>query len=430
MNHSHVGTWSVLGHRHQFVYTDEWLDNAAAIPISLSMPLTQGPHPFVGHVVFDFFDNLLPDTADIRRRLARQVHARSDGTFDLISEIGRDCVGALMLLPTGEIPSAETKPSGTTLSEADIESLLNRTLDGAAFAQVEDGVEFRISLAGAQHKTALLHWNGNWMLPTSATPTTHILKLPIGSLGAKYHFHDSVENEWLCAQIAKEYGLTVAHSEIARFGQRKVLVVERFDREQTSTGIRRLPQEDYCQVFGLSSAQKYDSDQQGRKCGIAEILDHLRGSTYAEEDRAHFIVSQLVFWILCAPDGHAKNFSVSLLPGGAFELTPLYDILSAWPLVKNQGMQYQDVSMAMGLKAKNKHFKMQSIMRRHWNIVARKSNIADGMDNIITEFIEMTPQVISNVRSRLPNDFPKEVSESIFEGMLQHVNRLAKQPAW
>ena len=40
--------------------------------------------------------------------------------------------------------------------------------------------------------------------------------------------------------------------------------------------------------------------------------------------------AQIVFWLLVAIDGHAKNFSVFLTPGG-YKLTPLYDVMSASP---------------------------------------------------------------------------------------------------
>ena len=42
--------------------------------------------------------------------------------------------------------------------------------------------EFRISLAGAQEKTALLMHDGQWQRPIGATPTTHIFKLPVGRI--------------------------------------------------------------------------------------------------------------------------------------------------------------------------------------------------------------------------------------------------------
>jgi len=91
--------------------------------------------------------------------------------------------------------------------------------------------DFRISLAGAQEKDAFLWWDGKWHKPRGATPTTHIFKLPIGMVGGrKADFSTSVDNEWLCLRLFKEYGLSAANAEIATFGSQRVLVVERFDR--------------------------------------------------------------------------------------------------------------------------------------------------------------------------------------------------------
>jgi hypothetical protein len=93
--------------------------------------------------------------------------------------------------------------------------------------------DFRISLAGAQEKDAFLWWNGKWMKPRGATPTTHIFKLPIGLVGGrKADFSTSVDNEWLCLRLFKEFGLPTANAEIATFGKQRVLVVERFDQRR------------------------------------------------------------------------------------------------------------------------------------------------------------------------------------------------------
>ncbi|MGU0043825.1 HipA N-terminal domain-containing protein [Escherichia coli] len=52
--------------------------------------------------VFNFFDNLLPDSPIVRDRIVKRYHAKSRQPFDLLSEIGRDSVGAVTLLPENE----------------------------------------------------------------------------------------------------------------------------------------------------------------------------------------------------------------------------------------------------------------------------------------------------------------------------------------
>ena len=104
MNGEHVGEWQRLsGDRQEFVYAESWLASAAARPISLSLPLRPHARPY-RKAVAEFFDNLLPDSRAIRERIQRRFAASSTGAFDLLREIGRDCVGALQLLPEGHPP--------------------------------------------------------------------------------------------------------------------------------------------------------------------------------------------------------------------------------------------------------------------------------------------------------------------------------------
>lgn len=83
-----------------FQYHPNWLNTSGARPISLSMPLRAAQ--YTGEVVFNFFDNLLPDNREIRERIASRYQTDSLQPFDLLYEIGRDCVGALILQPPEE----------------------------------------------------------------------------------------------------------------------------------------------------------------------------------------------------------------------------------------------------------------------------------------------------------------------------------------
>jgi len=128
--------------------------------------------------------------------------------------------------------------AGVPLSEEDIERHLIETVSPQAFAAGRDpDADFCISLAGAQEKTAFLWWDGQWLAPRGATPTSHIFKLPLGLMGGRRaDFSTSVDNEWLCLRLLKAYGLPVADARIATFGGQRVLVVERFDRRIAPNG--------------------------------------------------------------------------------------------------------------------------------------------------------------------------------------------------
>jgi len=152
---------------------------------------------------------------------------------------------------------------------------------------MQQDTDFRISIAGAQEKTALLWHDNRWCRPTGVTPTSHIFKLPIGQT-PRINLADSVENEWLCHLFLKEYGIPVADARIATFEDVKVLVVERFDRRTSTDGswIIRLPQEDMCQAMGVPPVFKYEEDGGP---GIRKIMDLLLGAETATADRRLFM---------------------------------------------------------------------------------------------------------------------------------------------
>jgi serine/threonine-protein kinase HipA len=424
MNGERVGEWAFApSGGHSFRYCEAWLGSPLRRPLSLSLPLAQGTHPLTGARVEAFFDNLLPDSVDIRKRLS---HTFGTGvrTMDLLESIGRDCVGAIQLLPLDWQPPDIHRIDAEALTNAEVERLLDQTLAGPA-PGIPHGEDLRISIAGAQEKTALLWHQNQWCKPLGSTPTTHILKLPLGEVGGmRADFSTSVENEWLCAEISREFGLPTAQCDIALFGRYKVLVVERFDRKMIdATWWARLPQEDFCQVLGVPSAQKYE-DRGGP--GMSAILGVLRGSTAPEADRQRFLAAQLLFWLLAAPDGHAKNFSIFIEAEGRYRLTPLYDIMSAWPVIGDGPnlVPWQKVKLAMAVRAGNTHYRMADIQRRHWNGVAKANGMGADFEPVIERFITQTPVVVQAVSARLPAGFPSAVSEAIFNGLLAQIKRL------
>src|SRR5471032_651638 len=119
-----------------------------------------------------------------------------------------------LLISCGK-PEGLPQVDGIALDEEDIERHLLEVVSSERHGATDDADDdFRISLAGAQEKDAFLWWDGKWMKPRGATPTTHIFKLPIGMVGGKKaDFSTSVDNEWLCLRLFKEYGLPTANAE-------------------------------------------------------------------------------------------------------------------------------------------------------------------------------------------------------------------------
>ncbi|EHR0441973.1 TPA: HipA N-terminal domain-containing protein [Escherichia coli] len=177
MNNQRVGELTKLANgAHTFKYAPEWLASRYARPLSLSLPLQRGN--ITSDAVFNFFDNLLPDSPIVRDRIVKRYHAKSRQPFDLLSEIGRDSVGAVTLLPENE---TITRPimAWEKLTEARLEEVLTAYKADIPLGMIREENDFRISVAGAQEKTALLRIGNDWCIPKGITPTTHIIKLPI-----------------------------------------------------------------------------------------------------------------------------------------------------------------------------------------------------------------------------------------------------------
>ncbi len=419
LNELRVGTWALAARGdHEFSYGDSWLLHPQARPISLSLPLAEPGYRYHGEVVASYFDNLLPDSSEIRQRIRSRYGASSLSAFDLLTCIGRDCVGAIQLLPEDEEPSPFGRIEGRPIDEHEIAAILKGlTALGAGGGRADE--EFRISLAGAQEKTALLRHEGGWLVPHGSTPTTHILKLPLGKIGGLgLDMTGSVENEWLCAKIVAALGLDVARCDMARFENVTALVVERFDRRRSENGKRilRLPQEDFCQITGTPPTGKYESDGGP---GIETIMRILMGSQESAQDRETFFTAQILFWLLAAPDGHAKNYSVFIERGGRFRLTPLYDMMSAYPVLGHGTglIAPEKLKLAMAFRGKNRHYEWAKIGPRHLRETARLCGIEGIFETTMGRLARRIPEAIREVARSLPADFTSAISDPIFEGM-------------
>lgn len=431
MNGERVGVWMrTRAGVHRLIYAPEWLESERGRPLSLSLPFT--PDRVVqGQQVLNYFDNLLPDNEDIRQRVQRRFKLPDTEPMTLLSAIGRDCVGALQLLGADEAP-----PSAGTLEyhELDEAGVARALVDATASPGPEDEDkfdDFRISIAGAQEKTALLRVGDTWCRPRGTTPTTHILKLPLGIVGGNHpdgtiDLSLSVENEWVCLKLLESFGLTVARADIGTFLDRKALVVERFDRRWVDDGrwVARLPQEDFCQATGTSWHNKYEGrPEPGRGGavgpGIKRCLEILGGAVNAPADKADFGLCQFAFWLLAATDGHAKNFSLFIGRRGAISLTPFYDVISMWPTIgpgENLLTNRRQVKLAMAVRSKNAHWPLRDILPRHWQFMAQQS----GMPELFMRMQDLASSIaprLDRVEALLPANFPQPLWDLIRGGV-------------
>lgn len=397
-----------------FQYAESWMDWEHSFAASLSLPLRRSPYR--GASVMAVFDNLLPDNSSVRLRVAERTGAQGTDAYSLLARIGRDCVGAMQFLPDGEDSDSQNKIHGEPLSEQGIERLL-ANLKGTPLG-VDLEKDFRISVAGAQEKTALLRHENHWKRPGGTTPTTHIFKPQLGKIPTSSGTIDmtaSVDNEHYCLKLIEEFGLPVAQTAIATFGERRVLVVERFDRLWLDDGrLLRVPQEDCCQALGVPPSRKYQSEGGP---SAENILQLLNGSEDPSKDQSIFLMSQIIFWLIGATDGHAKNFSLFLRPGGGFKLTPIYDVLSVQGAIDRGQLNQKSARLAM-CAGTNRHYRMSEVTGRHFVQTAQSAGLGPTMiRTAIATILEKADIAAGRARSKMPDDFSAEIHDSIAGAM-------------
>lgn len=402
-----------------FRYDQSWLVREKAVPVSLSLPLREDAYR--GEPVVAVFENLLPDSDLLKKRIAEKVGARGTDAYSLLSQIGRDCVGALQFVPDDDAAvHAASRIDGKVISDEEIENLLNnlvRTPLG-----LDRDQDFRISVAGAQEKTSLLLHKGRWLKPLGSTPTTHILKTQIGTLPNGIDLSNSVENEYYCLRLLAAFGLPVNNVEIKMFGKTKALVIERFDRVWTKDGrLLRVPQEDFCQVLSCPPSLKYQAEGGP---GLVQILKFLNGSDTPTEDQKSFLKAQILFWLIGATDGHAKNFSVFLGPGGSFHLTPIYDVLTAQPSLDTRQIERKQMRLAMSV-GNNRHYRIEEIEGRHFIQTAERAGLPRSIaSDALEEVAKAADSAMKTIQHQLPSGFPEQIHFSVNTALASRLHKI------
>jgi serine/threonine-protein kinase HipA len=375
-----------------FRYDPDWLSSERAFPISLSMPLSD--RVWSGENASSYFDGLLPDDRSVREKIAAREQADN--------------------------PGDPAKMTCRPVSDNEIATRIASLGTTPLGIQVDDD-DFRISIAGVQEKTAFLRTDNQWQLPLGPTPTSHIFKPAMKEGPSGADFSDTPWNEWLCLTLCRALGLEAAKAEVLLFDGKPVIVIERFDRVWQNGVLYRLPQEDICQALGVPPVRKYQSDGGP---GIVDVLQFLNGAVAPHEDRLAFMKAQIVFWLLAAIDGHAKNFSIFLTPGG-YKLTPLYDVMSAapWP-------EFPDhkIKLAMAVGNKN-YYRLKQIQLRHFYQTGQKAGLREqDMDSIFSGLAAQMDDAIEEVAALAADaGMPVSTSEPILAGASKRAEILRKE---
>lgn len=359
--------------------------------LSLALPLR--PERYPQGVTRAFLDGLLPE-GETRRSAALDVHVLSDDTFGLIRALGRDCAGALVIQPVDDPPP----PAASALTAEPLtESGVATRVANLRSAPLGIGGKVRLSLAGVQEKLLLTRLpDGTWGSPVDGTPSTHILKPELRD------YPTSVENEAFCMRFARHLGLRVAHVDTLVVAQRKLLVVERFDRLTHPDGrIERIHQEDFCQSTATPPERKYEEDGGPSLRKVADIVQTAVSKRDALDDLLRAMTCNV---LIGNGDAHGKNFSLLHHQSGDLELSPLYDLVST--------LYYGLDHLAMCIDAVQR---VNRVTReRMLNEVVRWNMDRTRATAIIDDVLERVPSAMQQACDETP-DVPPAITQLVLE---------------
>lgn len=372
-----VGVLRLVNGKMEFTY-----DENAQKPISLSLPLQK--EPFKEKVCRAFFGGLLPENPNMRELLAKKYNINVNDDFKLLKEIGRDCAGALSFHEMTEPQKSYQmlKIEGSILSDEELTKYLEELPYRPYLGK-------RLSLAGAQEKTAVCVINGKIALPNDDIPTTHIIKTALPK------YVQSIQNEYICMKAAKEIGLEVAEVEIRKVGEIEFLLVERFDRKYSNNlECERILQEDFAQSLGVQARDKY-------KVTFKDCLKVLNQTATPANSKLRFVRQVIFNYLIGNTDAHAKNFSVYLTNDG-ITLTPAYDLLCS-------SIYDCDQRIAMKL-GKARYY--ADVTEKDWEIFAQDLDISH---KLVQAELERQKEYLPKIIEKLTKELDCEVGAKILD---------------
>lgn len=395
-----------------FAYDRRWLARDNAMALAPSLPLIGQPHE--GDAVLAYFDNLLPE-GGVREFAARALQMSAENVFGLLARFGGDTAGALSLLPPGQTPSGEPR-----YLPASPEAIGHWFASSRGMPLDLRGTQARMSLSGAQAKMAVFIGADDAMaIPLGEAPSSHILK---PSMDYRGPVPQTAVNEALVMNLAAAVGLEVP--QVHYEARLDAAVVARYDRQwveghQGHRGhLRRLHQNDLCQILGMAPGRKYESEGGP---GIAECCAAIvRHSSQPALDK-----KRLIEWVafnvaVGNMDSHAKNLSL-LTIDGRMRLAPFYDLLCT--------TVYERLSQRFAFKIGGEN-RPAWMMQRHWSrFAAGLETQAQLVRDIRLEMAQRIGQVLPAVAAALRAQVAQREGLTMIARVEQEVRRRTQQLA-
>ena len=388
-----------------FRYSEDYLLDSSAMPLSLSLPLQKDAFNHQETTVF--FDNLLPPDT-VRKRLGKILHLSRHNIFGFLKAIGGDCAGAISLYSADLIlDDNEMLPILRELSNEEAIEILTQLPKRPLNLGKEKG--FRISGTGAQDKLIACVKDGKISLPLYGEPSTHIIKPPIKE------YPNSVFNEFFCMRLAEKLGFQTPDCDILYFDNIPYYCVKRYDRKEENGKIFRLHQEDFCQLFSVDSEKKYENDGGPTVSVCFSLLKKLHIGVAGQID---FMRRVIFNFLIGNGDAHAKNFSV-LYKGKKAKLAPVYDLLCT-EIYDNLS---RELAMSIG-----KEFAFEKISRKSFQAMAVDCKIRPEI--VIAQIEDITSQIIPAAEAliaELSEYYSNSVYSDIFLIIRKNVEKLSEK---
>lgn len=381
-----------------FSYSDTWDGN----PISLSLPIPDDRNELI--LATNFFKFLTFEESQ-KEIICGRLGIKETNNFALLKKFGKDCAGALQILPYGITLEKEKE---TVLRDVtfEVEEHItseaiyrdNKILTPNLFVDCKA----RLSLAGNQDKLPCVYKDGKIYVPDKGM-TTHILKTP------SKRFQNLPENEYLCMKLAKKIGFDVPDCELIKIADKWCYVVKRYDRKDG----QRLHQEDFAQALGLD--KKYQ-DEGGPN--IKSCMSVIKNYHLSDKDKEDFIKFVIFNYCIGNTDAHGRNYSILIPKNGQARLAPLYDLVC--PLVYPLDRK---VAMSIG-----KTFVIDKIREVSWQEFCKDIDISiEKFDEYRNEIVEKINEHLLGEAVDLINKIHHEESvHAIGQTIMNFTNKLAE----
>jgi len=378
-------------------------DSSAKQQLSLSLPLREGIYS--NKECDGFINGLLPESESVRLALGKKYSINPKNDFSLLKAIGYDCAGAVAFFEnTPQNLKEYHEIKGKKLTSEELEKYIKELPQKPLAA----GSDMRLSLAGAQNKTAVVMIDGKIALPDKDVPTTHILKPAIPQ------FKETIENEYICLKIAQKAGINVPEIQIGQAGGEKYFLIKRYDRIVKNGKLKRIHQEDFCQAMNIPSAYKYQSEG---GIDFKQCVEILKKTSHPAIAAKQFINIFVFNFLTGNNDAHGKNFSILHHENGEIEFAPAYDIMCT--------SVYPELSQKMAMKIGG-HYEADKILPRHFERFANDVKISyTQLKKIIKHQCDILPDITKEVINSFENNIGADILKYIEKNCLRNLKNFA-----